>query len=124
MPLSLKARFNGNKEEVIEYTRLWGRGKAMDKYGVKDYLAFSKFVEGETSNTNFGVSHTLGGAGNNTWAEDLLDAFVNKVSKMEARKQQLESELHQTQLELEYYKGQQALRIEPKISQVMERCRA
>jgi len=124
MPTSLKRKFNGNKEEVIEYTRLWGRFKAMDKYEVKDYLAFSKFVEGETSNTNFGVSHTLGGSGGNTWAEDLLDAFVNKVSKMEVQKQRLESELHQTKLELEYYKGQQALRIEPKISQVMERCRA
>jgi len=123
MAQSLRKRFNGNKEEVIEYTRLWGRHKAMDKYEVKDYLAFSKFIESETGDSNLGISTTLGGAGNNTWAEDLLDAFVNKVSKMEARKQQLESELHQTQLELEYYKGQQALRIEPKISQVMERCR-
>lgn len=124
MPASLKSRFNGNKEEVIEYTRLWGKGKAMDKYGVKDYLAFSKFIEGEIGDSNFGVSPMLSGAGNKTWAEDLLNAFVHKINQMEAQKQQLEKELHQAKLELEYYKGQQAMMIEPKVSQVIALCRA
>jgi len=124
MPRSLKTRFNGNGDEVVDYTRLWGRYKAMEKYDVKDYLAFSKFIEGKTGDSNLGISPALGSKTDRSWADDMLDAFVNKVSKMEAEKQSLKEEIHRLRTELEYYKGSQAMRLQPKISQVMKACAA
>jgi len=123
---SIKTRFNGNAQEVIDYTRIWGRQKAMrmveEKYGIKDYLCFSKFLEAETGNPNFGLCPTLGGTGNNSWAEDLLDAFISKIRQMEAERERLQTELKRLTLDLEYYKGQQALKIEPKVHQLITEC--
>ena len=123
MPQSLRKRFNGNSDEVIEYTRLWGRFKAMGKYGVRDYLAFSRFVEEKTGDANFGFRPVLAGSSDRSWAEDLLDAFLQKVSKMETEKRGLEAEVKQLRLEIEYYKGQEAIRIEPRVQKVMALCR-
>ncbi len=76
MPQSLRSRFNGQAKEVVEYCRLWGRDKAMDKYGARDYIAFCRFIEGETGDPNFGLRPVLDGSGHSNWAEELLDAFT------------------------------------------------
>jgi len=122
MPKSLKSRFNGNLQEVIDYAQTWGTFKAMDKYQVKDYLAFKEFLEGETGNQNFGLSPLLDKEMGRSWAEDLLDAFVNKIGKMEAEKQRLEIELHRLNLKVEYFQGHQARKLEPRIQEVLARC--
>ena len=122
MPQSLNSRFDGNAQEVISYAQTWGIFQAMEKYQVRDYLAFKRFLEEKTGNENFGLSPLLGGEVGRSWAEDLLDAFIGKISKMEAEKQHLETELHNVNLRLEYFQGVQAQRLAPRIQEVLARC--
>ena len=110
---SLRNRFNGNSQEVVDYARTMGIWKAMEKYQVKDYIAFTNFLEEQTVNNDFAICATTS---NDSWAEKLLDAFIKKLSKMEAENQSLKEELHRLNLELEYHKYHQALRVEPKVS--------
>ncbi len=123
MPVSLKARFNGNAKEVIEYCRVWGNFKAMEKYGVKDYVAFKKFIESETGNPNFGLNPELGSENSDNPFEGVLNAFLGKLHKMEAEKHSLLDELKRVKLELEYYKGQQSLKANSKVNEIMALCR-
>ena len=123
MPRSLKSKFNGNTQEVIDYARTWGIHKAMDNFQVKDYLAFKRFLEGETGDKNTGISPLLGDRGNRSWAEDLLDAVLSKISKMETEKEYLKTELKRLNLELEYFKGCQAREIVPRVQEVLARCK-
>ena len=120
---SLKSRFNGSSQEVIEYAKTWGIFKAMDKYDVKDYLAFQKFIEDTTSEKNVGLCPVLGNPGGSSWAEDLLAAFENKLDYWKSKYESLEEKYHKVQLENEYLKTQQALRIEPRIQNILNKCR-
>ena len=122
MPTSLKSRFNGNTPEVIDYARTWGISKAMDRYQVRDYIAFKNFLEEETGDKNWGLVPLLGKNGSGTWAEELLDAFTTKINKMEAEKQRLETELHSLKVELEYFKGQKAPGVEFRIQKALVAC--
>lgn len=122
MPVSLKSRLDGNKQEVLEHARIWGIYSAMDKYQVKDYVSFKRFLEDETGDKNFGLHPLLGSRGIGAWAEDLLDAILSKFEKMEAEKQYLVNALHQVTLELEYSKGHEAKRLEPRIQQILAKC--
>ena len=122
MPKSLEARFDGNAQEVVSYAQTWGIFQAMEKYQVRDYLAFKGFLEEKTDNKNFGLSPLLGAEMGRSWAEDLLDAFIGKISKMEAERQRLETELHSLNLRLEYFQGHQARRLEPRIQGVLAKC--
>jgi len=45
MPKSLSLRFNGNTDEVVDYARRFGMGRAMLKFQVKDYLAMTRFLK-------------------------------------------------------------------------------
>lgn len=119
---SLKVRFNGKSQEVVDYAKTWGIWKAMDKYQVKDYLAFRKFMVAE-GEKDIPLSPVLGGIDSRSWAEDLLDAFTSKIHKMEAENLRLKEELHQLNIELEYHKGKQASLIEPKIQALLAVCR-
>ncbi len=123
MPKSLKARLNGSADEVVEYTRLWGWSKAMERYGIRSYQSFQNFIEDQTHDPNWGLRPVFGAETDRSWADDLLDAFTKKLARMEAEKESLKEENHRLQLELEYYKANQAIRLEPKVSQIMELCR-
>lgn len=80
---SLRKRLNGNKEEVLRNTELYGWGYAMDKYGVKDYLAFGKFIEAETGNPNFGRNPTFSPNVGKDLGEQILDAMLSYILKSE-----------------------------------------
>jgi hypothetical protein len=122
MPQSLKVRFNGNKTEVLEYVRMWGRQKAMSKFEVRDYIAFSKFLEAETKDPGFGLRPLLGDSCNSFSMSNFLDTVVNKIDTLRKERDDARAELKQARLEIEYLRTQQALEIEPKLQQVMAEC--
>lgn len=124
MSSSLKARFNGNAVEVIEYTKLWGRFKAMQKYEVCDYVAFSKWLEEETGDPNFGLVPEIRNESHHDLAEELLDAFTSKLSALQVDNVRLGKELTEARNQIEYYKGQNAIALEGKIKTVMAMCRS
>jgi hypothetical protein len=53
---SIKKRLGDKVAECLEYTEVHGRSAGMDKYGIKCYVAFVKFLEGETNDPNFGIA--------------------------------------------------------------------
>lgn len=120
---SLKARFNGNAKEVVEYTRVWGRFKAMDQYDVKDYIAFSRFIETETGDPHFGDNPTLADGDGGITVSKLLDAFINKALVWQAEKAKLQDEVDRLKTELEYRSHQNALQIEPRVEQLLNLCK-
>jgi len=93
MPKSLSIRFNGNGQEVVEYCRQFGRFRAMDKYGVKDYIAFSKFIERETGKAEFGLVPSVSGRipkDGDEFVENLLRAIHRMKSENEKLTQEIE----------------------------------
>lgn len=54
MSKSLKQRFNGSSQDVLDYARRFGIWKAMEEYDVKDYVSMLSFLQsmapGETFN--------------------------------------------------------------------------
>ncbi len=123
MPISLKQRFNGQANEVVEHCKVWGRLRTMEKYGVKDYLAFSKFIEAETNNPNFGINPLLSNSGDDSWGDPLLDAILTRFRKMEEKERVLTEQLNRARAEVDYYKAQRALAMEPKNNQIMQICK-
>jgi len=119
----IKSKLNGNRKEAIEYVRLYGRFQAMARYDVRDYVAFTKFIEEETGDPNFGLYPIFDTVPNQSWAESLLDAFLAKLSKMEIENHRLTEQVSILERDVDYYKTNLASRLEPRISQIMTLCR-
>lgn len=100
MAQSLKARFNGNRDEVLEYTANFGRWKAMTKFNIRDYLAFTRFLMEMTGDENFGVKPKLNLNGNQSLGDQLIEAIISKVARMEAQNQGLRQRIELLEWEL------------------------
>lgn len=55
---SLKTRLEPIRDEVLQYTKTYGRFKAMDKYQVKDYACYHRWLEEVTNDPEFGFDST------------------------------------------------------------------
>lgn len=71
MAHSLKNRFKGMETEVVSYAKEFGKGPAMRKYGISDYLAFTKFL---SENGLSGSTPILPG-------DDVLSSIVGTFTK-------------------------------------------
>jgi hypothetical protein len=120
---SLRKKLNGNSEEEVQYARTFGIGKFMEKYSIRDYVAAKNWLLEHTDGQFIPYAPAASVEGNSGFAEKLLDAFIKKLSKMEAEIERLMQEIQRLQVELDYHKGRQAVMIEPKITEIMERCR-
>lgn len=123
MGKSYKARFDGNAKEVVEYCRAWGRFKTMDKYQLKDYPAFCQFLEDQTNNKDLGLHPILAGETGDIRAENLLNAFITRLGKADAKVAALEAELQQVKLQREYERGQRQIEIEARVQQILQLCK-
>jgi hypothetical protein len=86
---SIKKRLGNRVAECLEYTEVHGRSAGMDKYGIKCYVAFVKFLEGETNDPNFGIAMETN---NPSLAERyrpvdmrLIDELVGRVSLLKLK---------------------------------------
>jgi len=125
--VSLEKRFNGNSQEVLNYTKTWGMWKAMYKYGVRDSIAMRRWLTKKTGDENYGTHTTLStsnGAHNGSWADQLLEAFLHKVSAMETKNERLEQEIELLRTKLDYYETQEKGHLENKAALLLERCKA
>jgi len=80
----LRTRLSEQKEEILEYTQAYGRLKAMDKYQVKDYGCFSRWLEEVTHDPEFGFNCTIRRYGHMSVLDELMERFLHKVAKLEA----------------------------------------
>ena len=91
MPQSLKSRFNGNKEEVLAYTKTYGRGPAMRKYDIRTYTSFKDWLEEETGDENYGINSIIHPDGQ-PLGDQVLNAFLQYVAKSKAEFKALREE--------------------------------
>ena len=91
MPQSLRARFNGNSQEVIDYARRFGVWKCMDKYGIKDYIAWRRFAEEVGGDPDLGTVPTVPADPKNL-AEALVEQFAVKIIAIQARAEKVHQE--------------------------------
>ena len=92
---SLKKRFKeqGRAKEVLDYTKRWGIHKAMDEFGVRDYIAMKKYLKEATGNENFGVSPRFNGGGKTDIFEVVRAKLEDYVAKVNQRNTTLTAEL-------------------------------
>lgn len=123
---SYAKRFDGNREEVLRDVKRYGVFRAMEKYGIKDYKAFSKFVREQTGEPNFGINPTigaLGGAGNNTLLEQFVQAFKNCVARMEADSRAKDERIAELERLLECYQRGEITTLEEGLVPLLEKIR-
>lgn len=89
---SLRTRLAEQKEEVLDYTKRHGRSPAMEKFGVRDYVCFSKWLEEVTDDPLFGFEAACRHDGNMPLLDALLERFLFKVAKLEAEVKRLRLE--------------------------------
>ncbi len=124
MGKSLKARFNGNSQEVVEYARNFGILRAMDHYGVKDYLAMVKFLEETAPSQHFEIArHDPDSFGRPDAFDKLLEAMLRKYSALETRIAKQDAENHELKTELDYYKAIRWREASGPVQAVLKECR-
>lgn len=119
MAQSLKARFNGNTQEVLEYTANFGRWKAMTKYGIRSYEAFVRFLADETKNPNYGINPKLNWNGNQNAFDQFIEGIISKITRMETEGREKDKRIEFLEWQLDQ-KGQAD---ELKILAVIEACK-
>lgn len=92
MAQSLKNKFNGNRQEVLDYVQKHGRFKAMLEFKVNDYGCFSSWVVDATKDQNFGLNPTLN-QNHLPSIDDVVLAFMRKVEQLQREKAELREKL-------------------------------
>ena len=108
-----KLRDRLNIPEVLEFTKHHGRFAAMDKFGVKDYPAFLKFLKEETGDENFGIVTNRPTTDNRPTIIRLMAEYANlstafgslaraqaNIKRKKKRIAELEQELFEEELKL------------------------
>ena len=97
---SVKERLTGQEKEVLKVAETYGRFQAMTKYGIKDYIAFSRWIEEETGDKNFGDNPKIRYTAGQSLGMQLMDAFLSKISHYEAQVKELREENEYLRLQL------------------------
>ncbi len=125
MPISLKKRFEkeleqeGGANEVVNYTRINGDFKAMDRYGVKDYLSWQKFKT-EMGCPNIGLNPVVKPDSNGNPFGQLVSALTNRFYELKTENERLRKELLETQDQLSKFRYSQSLLVENDIQKLAE----
>lgn len=80
---SLHTRLDPIRDEVLEFTRTYGRFKAMWKFRVSSYERFCNWLEEVTKDENFGLRPVIDHGSNETLGDQLVSAFLRKVADLE-----------------------------------------
>jgi predicted ATP-grasp superfamily ATP-dependent carboligase len=129
MAQALRNRFNGNKQEVLEYVGRYGISEAMNKYGVSGYLAMRKWVTEETGDENYGINPKftkLTPRAGESLFEEFLERFanwiVNTKAPLEAKVKEQDKTIKELRAQLQFYQKPEIEKVENKLITIMERC--
>ena len=103
---SLEKRLN--KVETLEYTKRFGFGEAMERFGVKDRLCFRNYLERHTGDRNFGMFPTeTKNHGTNHWLirQQYVEACLHKLANTK-KLAELKEENALLDLRIRYLQGQ------------------
>lgn len=86
---SLHARLDHQKEEVLRVTETFGQFKGMRFAKVSSYDCFKRWLKDVTGDENFGLRPKIDLNSHQTLGDQLVDAFLRKVSTLEAQNESL-----------------------------------
>jgi hypothetical protein len=127
MSKSLSKRYEGHEAEIFRDIRLYGKVGAMFRWGARDFVAWEKMLAGlgwpqvgknelsmvpEQGLVSLEISRPLNfdcGAlkvmsDRKSLAEELVDAFTEKVTRIQNENDELRSRLAMLEKQLEYFK--------------------
>ena len=123
MSQSLKARFNGNSQEVVKYAKTFGVSQAMRYYEVKDYLAMHRFLEEQAPDEHFNYTEVETSNFSQPDAFDkLLESMLHKYSGLEAKIATLDSENAELKRQILYYRARRWSEAAPVVQSVLTYC--
>jgi hypothetical protein len=123
MGQSLKARFNGNSEEVVKYASEFGILATMQEYQVKDYIAMLTFLKEQAPDEVFQTTKVNTDEFTSPDAFDkLLEAMLKKYSQMESVNKNLADENAELRKQVDYYKAGKWQRTRPVVRGILKYC--
>jgi hypothetical protein len=93
MAVALRIRLADKKDEILRFTKMYGRYEAMEKWDVADTIAFDRLLKEWTNDENFGYHPQIAINTNKTVGDQLLEAIYRKISRLEAENKQLKEQL-------------------------------
>lgn len=82
---TLKTRLDPIKNQVLEAAETYGRFYAMTQFHVSSYDRFKNWLKGVTGNENFGLRPKIDLASRQPLGDQLVEAFLLKVSQLEGQ---------------------------------------
>ena len=105
MGQSLKNRFNGSSQEVVDYARKFDIWAAMEKYGVKDYVAMRTFLKEMAPEEDFHTPQIeISPFGSVDAFDRLLEAILHKYDSLQTVIRDQATKIHQLENELKTYR--------------------
>ena len=117
---SLKTRLDPQKEAVLDFTRTFGRFKAMKEFGVRGYVNFHDWLEEVTGDEKFGLNPKISLDGHQSLGDQLVAAFLRKVAELQAENEALLKRIEFLEFQLNH-KGEKE---ELQALAIMELCQA
>jgi hypothetical protein len=119
MAVALRNKLATRKEEVLEYTKRYGQGQAMTRYDVTP-IAFHKLMSRWTGDENYGSNPQINMESPKGVGDQLVEAILRKIYKLENDNQRLKEKLQimQFQLRGEHRKE----RIDEEIDHILKAC--
>ena len=90
---TLHTRLDHQKEEVLDYTKRFGRFPAMSKFRVADYLCFSKWLKEVTGDANFGICPKFSAHEHQSLGEYAIQTLIRTLFDLKAENQRLHEEI-------------------------------
>jgi hypothetical protein len=91
---TLKTRLNPIKDEVLKVAETFGVFRAMDQFRVASYDRFKIWLKEATGNENFGLRPKIDLSSRQPLGDQLVQAFLLKVSQLENKNTELQQRVH------------------------------
>lgn len=120
---SLKVRFNGQTQEVIEYARQFGVLGAMEQYQVKDYTAMLRFLDEGAPGYHFPITnHNPDKFSEPNAFDKLLEAMLRRYDQLNAKVASLESQNSTLKRDRDYYKANRWQETSRSVQAILKEC--
>ena len=117
---TLHTRLDYQKEEVIRVVKTFGPFRAMNKFGVATYDCFERWYREVTGGETFPISPKIRLGCDQTLGDQLVDAFLHKVARLQTENEKLRERIEFLEWQLSI-KGE---REQDQALAVLEVCRA
>ena len=118
--MNYNKRFDGNKQEVLDYAKRFGIHKTMDRYGARDYVCFGKWLTEnavDITHSDFGIPSL---DGEPSVFRQFFNTLADWIEAERVEKRNLKQELQKLNSQVEYLRGQQGFNVEKELVSAMK----